>query len=127
MLCDLTGHLDRKFQKGVGREGVGDQQCLKTQPPPELCSAARKGGGIGERAPKKKKPESRVWMGPGRAGMAPTSRPGWVRNAVKQSTWRIWTGPLRTQDGTWTGPGSDPGEGLDRTPRDSNRLLGVSE
>ena len=34
-------------------------------------------------------------MGPGRAGMAPTSGPGWVRNTVKQSTWRIWTGPLR--------------------------------
>ena len=47
-------------------------------------------------------------MGPGRAGMAPTSGPGWVRNAVKQSIWRIWTGSLRTQDGTWTGPGLDP-------------------
>ena len=66
-------------------------------------------------------------MGPGRAGMAPTSGPGWVRNTVKQSTWRIWTGPLATWDGTWTGPGSDPGEGLDGTPRDSNRLLGLSE
>ena len=44
-------------------------------------------------------------MGPGRAGMAPTSGPGWVRNTVKQSTWRIWTGPPRTRDGTWTGPG----------------------
>ena len=65
-------------------------------------------------------------MGPGRAGMA-TSGPGWVRNAVKQSTWRIWTGPLRTQDGTWTGPGSDPGEARDGTPRDSNRPLGLSE
>ena len=42
-------------------------------------------------------------MGPGRAGMAPTSGPGWVRNAGKQSTWRIWIGPLRTRDGTWTG------------------------
>ena len=30
--------------------------------------------------------------------------PGWVRNTVKQSTWRIWTGPPRTRDGTWTGP-----------------------
>ena len=62
-------------------------------------------------------------MGPGRAGMGPTSG----LNAVKQSTWRIWTGPLRTRDGTWTGPGSDPGEGLDGTPRDSNRLLGLSD
>ena len=44
-------------------------------------------------------------MGPGRAGMAPTSGPGWVRNTVKQSTWRIWMGPPRTRDGTWTGPG----------------------
>ena len=52
-------------------------------------------------------------MGPGRAGMAPTSGPGWVRNAVKQSTWRIWTGPL------------DPGEGLDGTPRDSSRRLAL--
>ena len=66
-------------------------------------------------------------MGPGRAGMAPTSGPGWVRNDVKQSTWQIWTGPLRTQDGTWTGQGSDPVEGLDGTPRDSNRLLGLSD
>ena len=66
-------------------------------------------------------------MGPGRAGMAPTSGPGWVRNTVKQITWRIWTGPLGTRDGTWTCPGSDPGEGLDGTPRDSNRLLGLSE
>ena len=66
-------------------------------------------------------------MGPGRAGVAPTSGPGWVRNAEKQSTWRIWTGPPRTRDGIWTGPGSDPGEGLDGTPRDSNRLLGLSE
>ena len=66
-------------------------------------------------------------MGPGRAGMAPTSGPGWARNAGKQSTWRIWTWPLGTRDGTWTGPGSDPGEGLDGTPRDSNRLLGLSE
>ena len=44
-------------------------------------------------------------MGPGRAGMAPTSGPGWVRNTVKQSTWQIWTGPPRARDGTWTGPG----------------------
>ena len=66
-------------------------------------------------------------MGPGRAGMAPTSGLGWVRNTVKQSTWRIWTGPLGTRDGTWTGPGSDPGEGLDGTPKDSNRLLGLSD
>ena len=66
-------------------------------------------------------------MGPGRAGMAPTSGPGWVRNAGKQSTWRIWMGPLRIRDGTWTGPGPDPGEGLDGTPRDSNRLLGLSD
>ena len=63
-------------------------------------------------------------MGPGRAGMAPTSGPGWVRSTVKQSTWRIRTGPLGTRDGTCTGPGSDPGDG---TPRDSNRLLGLSE
>ena len=66
-------------------------------------------------------------MGRGRAGMAPTSGPAWVRNAVKQSTWRIWTGPLETRDGTWTGPGSDPGKGLDDTLRDSNRLLGLSD
>ena len=66
-------------------------------------------------------------MGRGRAGMAPTSGSGWVRNAVTQSTWRVWTGPLRTRDGTWTGPGSDPDEGLDGTRRDSNRLLGLSE
>ena len=65
-------------------------------------------------------------MGPGWAGVALTSGPGRVRNAAKQSTWRIWTGPLRTRDGIWTGPGSDPGEGLDGTPRDSNRLLGLS-
>ena len=54
---------------------------------------------------------------------------GWVRNAVKQSTWPIWTGPLRTRDGpgTWTGPGSDPCEGLDGIPRDNNRLPGLSE
>ena len=66
-------------------------------------------------------------MGPGRAGMAPTSGPGWVRNTVKQSTWRIWTGPPR--------PGMGPGRAQDRTqarvwmapPRDSNRLLGLSE
>ena len=42
-------------------------------------------------------------MGPGRAGMAPTSGPGWTRNTGKQRT-------LRTQDGTCTGPGSDPDE-----------------
>ena len=53
-------------------------------------------------------------VGPGRAGMAPTSGPGWVRNAVKQSTWRMWTGPLRTRDETWTGP-------------DRNRRLGLSD
>ena len=34
-------------------------------------------------------------------------------------------GPLRTRDGTWTVPGSDPGEGLDGTPRDSDRLPGL--
>ena len=56
-------------------------------------------------------------MGPGRAGMAPTSGPGWVRNTVKQSTWQIWTGPPRTRDGTWMGPGQDPGEGQDGTPQ----------
>ena len=63
-------------------------------------------------------------MGPGLAGMAPTSGPGWVRNAGKQSTWRIWTGPLglgiraqdRTQARVWMAP-----------PRDSNRLLGLSD
>ena len=59
--------------------------------------------------------------------MAPTSGPGWVKNAVKQSTWRIWTGPLRTRDGTWTGPGWDLGEGLDGTPKNSNRRLGLSD
>ena len=36
-------------------------------------------------------------------------------------------GTTWTRDGTWTGPGSDPGEGLDGTPRDSNRLLGLSD
>ena len=40
-----------------------------------------------------------------------------IRNAVNQSTWRIWTGPLRTRDGIWTGPGSDPGEGFGWHPR----------
>ena len=60
-------------------------------------------------------------MGPGRAGMAPTSGPGWARNAAKQSTWRIWMRPLRARDETCTGPGSHPGEGLDGTPRHSNR------
>ena len=62
-------------------------------------------------------------------------RPGWPpprdldgsETLVEQNTWRIWTGPLRTQDGTWTGPGSDTNEGLHGTPRDSNRLLGLSE
>ena len=68
-----------------------------------------------------------IRMEPGQAGMGPTSGPGWVRNAVKQSTWRIWTGPLRTRDGTWTGPGSVPGEDLDGTRGDSNRRLGLSE
>ena len=88
--------------------GSGKEVCFGPSPDPE--------GTLGTR------------MGPGRAGMAPTSGPGWVRNAVKQrGTWRIWTGPLRTRDGTWTGPGSDPGEGLDGTPRNSNRLLGLSE
>ena len=57
----------------------------------------------------------------------PTSGPGRGRNAVKQNTWRIWTGPLRTRDGTWTGIGSDTGEGLDGTPRDSSRPLGLPE
>ena len=75
---------------------------------------------------------ARSWKersGPGwdQDGMAPTSGPGWIRNAGKQSTWRIWTGPLRTRDGTWTGLGPDPCEGLDGTPRDSNRLLGLSD
>ena len=46
-------------------------------------------------------------MGPGRPGMAPTSGPGWVRNTAKQSTWRIWMGPL--------GPGMGPGRAQDRT------------
>ena len=46
-------------------------------------------------------------MGPGRAGMAPTSGLGWVRNAVKQSTWRIWTDPFR--------PGMGPGWAQDGT------------
>ena len=48
-------------------------------------------------------------------------------NAVNQSTWRIWTGSFRTRDGIPTGLGSDPGEGLDGTPRNSNRLLGLSD
>ena len=39
----------------------------------------------------------RTRMGLGRAGMDPTSGPGWVGKGVKQSTWRIWTGPLRTR------------------------------
>ena len=30
-------------------------------------------------------------------------------------------------DGTWTGPESDPGKGLDGTLRDSNRRLGLSD
>ena len=66
-------------------------------------------------------------MGPGRAGMAPTSGPGWVSNAVKQSTWRIWTGPLRTRDGTWMGTGSDPGKGLDGTPSNSGAGNGCAD
>ena len=35
----------------------------------------------------------------------------------------------REEDGTrtWTGPGPDPGEGLDGTPGDTNRLLGLSD
>ena len=56
-------------------------------------------------------------------GWPPPQDLDWVRSAVKQSTWRIWTGPLRTWDGTWTGPG----EGLDGTPTDSNRPLGLSD
>ena len=40
----------------------------------------------------------------GRDGPPPSGH-GWVRNTVKQSTLRIWTGPPRTRDGTWTGPG----------------------
>ena len=50
--------------------------------------------------------------------MAPPRHPGWVRNTVKRSTWRTW------------GPGprmGNPGEGLDGTPRDSNRRIGLSE
>ena len=47
------------------------------------------------------------------------SEPGWDLDGPR-------IGPRR-RDGTLTGPGSDPGEGLDGTPRDSNRLLGLSE
>ena len=66
-------------------------------------------------------------MGPGRAGMAPTSGPGWVRNTVKQSTWRIWTGPPRTRDGTWTGQDGTQARVWMAPPRDSSRLVGLSE
>ena len=48
---------------------------------------------------------ARTRMGPGL---------GWVRNAVKQSTWRIWRAQDRTQTRVWI-------------PRDSNRRLGLSE
>ena len=69
--------------------------------------------------------QARSWR---RAGMAPTSGAGRIRNTAKQSTWRIWTGPLRTRDGTWTGPGwNQAREGLDGTPRDSSRPLGLSD
>ena len=50
-------------------------------------------------------------MGPGWAGMAPTSGPGWVRNAIKQSTWRIWDGTPSDPGWDLDGPGSDSGEG----------------
>ena len=53
-------------------------------------------------------------MGPGGAGMAP---PLWTWMGPKcKKAWRTWTGPLQIRDGTWTGPGSDPAEGLDGTP-----------
>ena len=67
-------------------------------------------------------------MGPGRAGMAPTSGPGWVRNTVKNKA--------HGESGRdHLGPGMGPGRAQDRTqarvwmapPRDSNRLLGLSE
>ena len=53
-------------------------------------------------------------MGPGRAGM------GSECCKTKHMANLDWMGP---EPGC---PGSDPGEGLDGTPRDSNRLLGLS-
>ena len=46
-------------------------------------------------------------MGPGRAGMAPTSGPGWVPKHCK-------TKHMANLDGTPSDPG---GEGLDATPQ----------
>ena len=50
--------------------------------------------------------------------------PGWVRNSVRQSKWRIWAGPLWTR---WTDPRSDQGYGLEGATRNNNRPLGLSE
>ena len=45
-------------------------------------------------------------MGPGRGGMGPTSGPGWVRNTVKQTRDRTWTGPGSDQARVWMAPQS---------------------
>ena len=75
------------FQRRVLRENVSqtDTYALTTCPKFQIYSEVAKKsvsalpgptlkGTLGSR------------MGPGRAGMAPTSGPEWVRNAVKQST-----------------------------------------
>ena len=68
------------------------------------------------------------------------SGPGWDQDGPGCPPLGTWMGPKRCKakhmanlDGTasdpgWDldGPGSDPSEGLDGTPRDSNRLLGLS-
>ena len=46
-------------------------------------------------------------MGPGWAGMAPTSGPGWVRNAVNKAHGESGRDPF--------GPGMEPGRAQDRT------------
>ena len=66
-------------------------------------------------------------MGPGRAGVAPTSGPGWVRMLKNKAHGKSGRDPFGPGMGSGRAPGSDPGEGLDGTPRDSNRLLGLSE
>ena len=48
---------------------------------------------------------------------------GWVWDSVRQTTWRIVTGPLRTQAGTWTEPRFGLRLRFGGAPRDSNRRL----
>ena len=91
-------------------------------------------------------------FGSGREVCFGPSRPDPGRNAREQDGTRtgrdgphlgMWMGPkcwktkhMANLDGTpshpggggiWTGRGPDPREGLDGTPTDSNRLLGISE